>query len=83
MNQHTSEDMVELIKFQTQALNAIEDEQRQQINVLNDLKFQVEENGRELRKLNKTLDLVSVVILICAFVYLVPYLLKVIKLVSS
>ena len=83
MNQHASEDMVELLKLQTQALNAIEDEQRQQINVLNDLKFQVEENGRELRKLNGTLDLIGLLFLVCAFFYLVPYLLKVIKLVSS
>ncbi len=48
MNQHTSEDMVGLLNSQARALNAIEDEQRQQINILNDLKFQVEENGREL-----------------------------------
>lgn len=71
MSMETNQTLKELME-QNRTLDDINNRQLDASNTLQELKYQIEENGRELRKINTTLDYILALVLGAVLFYVTP-----------
>lgn len=71
MSLESNETLKELTE-QNRTLDDINNRQLDSNNTLQELKYQIDENGRELRKINTTLDYIFALVFGAVFFYVTP-----------